>query len=152
MTQLKGRVAIVTGEGRGLDELWYSDLLKRTCVVATATRQRAELEAVAREAQQSCGEARVLPEFADVTKMTTASRSFKIALRPLGALTFWSWPCPKSTLGVGIRQLRESVIRGRGSEPRPRAKYLRNSSAINSQSITLHHQSSQPQHPSKLVR
>jgi hypothetical protein len=37
-------------------------------VVATAARERTEIETVAEEARQSCGEARVLPIVADVTQ------------------------------------------------------------------------------------
>lgn len=68
MTQLKGRVAIFTGGERGLGRAMVLGLAQAgACVVATAALERSELEVVAREAQQSGGEARVLPELADVT-------------------------------------------------------------------------------------
>jgi len=54
---LTGRVAIVTGGGRGLGRAMVLGLAQAgVYVVATAARENAELETVAREAQQTCGE------------------------------------------------------------------------------------------------
>ena len=90
MTQLKGRVAIVT-VGRGLGRAMVLGFAQAgACVVATAAREHGELEAVAREAQQSCGETRVLPELADVTQEDDCSQIVQTAIRHFGRLDIWS--------------------------------------------------------------
>jgi 3-oxoacyl-[acyl-carrier protein] reductase len=55
-------------------------------VVATAGRERAELEAVAREAEALCGEVRVLPLVADVTRAEDCARVVAAALARFGRL------------------------------------------------------------------
>jgi len=74
MTQLKGGVAIVTGGGGGLG---------RAVVLGLA---QAGAYAVAREAQQSCGEPRVLPDLADVTREDDCSEAVETAIRHFGRL------------------------------------------------------------------
>jgi NAD(P)-dependent dehydrogenase (short-subunit alcohol dehydrogenase family) len=55
-------VAIVTGGGRGLGRAMVLGLAQAGIhVVATAARERTEIEAVAEEVRQSRGESRVLP-------------------------------------------------------------------------------------------
>ena len=68
-SQLQSHVAIVTGGGRGLGRAMVRGLAQAGIhVVATAARERAEIEAVAAEVRRSCGESRVLPLVADVTQ------------------------------------------------------------------------------------
>jgi 3-oxoacyl-[acyl-carrier protein] reductase len=55
-------------------------------VVATAAREHAEIEAVAREAERNCGEARVLPVLADVTQEDDCARVVETAVRCFGRL------------------------------------------------------------------
>src|SRR3984893_5942226 len=55
--QTLSHVAIVTGGGRGLGRAMVLGLAEAGIhVVATAARERAEIEAVAEEVRQSCGE------------------------------------------------------------------------------------------------
>jgi len=69
MNPVTGLVAIVTGGGRGLGRAMVLGLAQAGVqVVATAARERSEVEGVAQEAQALCYEARVLPLVADVTR------------------------------------------------------------------------------------
>jgi NAD(P)-dependent dehydrogenase (short-subunit alcohol dehydrogenase family) len=62
LDQIAGRVAIVTGGGRGLGRAMVSGLARAGVnVVATAARELAEIEALAKEVERVYGEARVLP-------------------------------------------------------------------------------------------
>lgn len=55
-------------------------------MIATAARQFAEVEAVAKEAAETCGDARVLPILADVTREDDCARVVETALRRFGRL------------------------------------------------------------------
>ncbi len=62
------RVAIVTGGGRGLGRSMVLGLVRAGVpVIATAGRERSEIEAVAREAEESNAQASAVPLVADVT-------------------------------------------------------------------------------------
>jgi 3-oxoacyl-[acyl-carrier protein] reductase len=78
-----GRVAIVTGAGRGLGRAMALGMAQAGIrVVATAARERAEIDAVAAEA----GEGMVLPVLADVTREADAHRVVAAALETFGRL------------------------------------------------------------------
>ena len=81
------RVAIVTGGGRGLGRAMVVGLAHAGIrVVATAARERTEIEAVAAEVRQSCGESRVLPLVADVTQDDDCARVVGAAVKQFGRL------------------------------------------------------------------
>src|ERR1700760_4346611 len=81
------RVAIVTGGGRGLGRAMVLGLARAgTYVVATAARERTEIEAVAQEAQRDCGESRVFPLLADVTQPSSCELVVEMAMKRFGRL------------------------------------------------------------------
>ncbi len=55
-------------------------------VIATSARELIELETVAREAEQSCGDMSVLPSHADVTREDDCARVVALALERFGRL------------------------------------------------------------------
>jgi 3-oxoacyl-[acyl-carrier protein] reductase len=86
-SQLPSHVAIVTGGGRGLGRAMVLGLAHAGIhVVATAARERAEVDAVADEVRQRCGESRVLPLVADVTRDDDCARVVDAAVTRFGRL------------------------------------------------------------------
>jgi 3-oxoacyl-[acyl-carrier protein] reductase len=86
-SQIQGRVAIVTGGGRGLGRAMVLGLAQAGLhVVATAARERTEIERVAEDVRQSCGEARVLPLLADVTHEDDCAAVVDAAVKRFGRL------------------------------------------------------------------
>ncbi len=86
-SQILSHVAIVTGGGRGLGRAMVLGLTQAGIhVVATAARERTEIEAVAEEVRQSCGESRVLPLVADVTQEDDCAEVVDAAVKRFGRL------------------------------------------------------------------
>jgi NAD(P)-dependent dehydrogenase (short-subunit alcohol dehydrogenase family) len=80
-----GRVAVVTGGGRGLGRAMVLGLAQAGIhVVATAARERTEIEAVADEVRRSCGDSRVLPVVADVTLEEGCASVVEAAVKQFG--------------------------------------------------------------------
>jgi NAD(P)-dependent dehydrogenase (short-subunit alcohol dehydrogenase family) len=80
---LEGKVAIVTGSGRGLGRAMVLGLARAGAkVIATAARERQELERVAAEATRDA----VTPMIADVTDAQNCAALVGEALRRLGRL------------------------------------------------------------------
>ncbi len=85
--QLLSHVAIVTGGGRGLGRAMVLGLAQAGIrVVATAAREGTEVEAVAEEVLQSCGESLVLPLVADVTQEEDCAEVVDAAVKRFGRL------------------------------------------------------------------
>lgn|ERR1022692_2258601 len=97
-SQTLSHVAIVTGGGRGLGRAMVLLGLAQAGihVVATAARERTEIEAVAEEVRQNCGESRVLPLVADVTQEDDCAEVVDAAVRRFGRLESRQWRLGRS--------------------------------------------------------
>ena len=84
---LADQVAIVTGGGRGLGRAMTLGLAQAGVrVIATAARELAEVEAVAQEAERACGDDRVRPLLADVTRAADCAAAVREAVARFGRL------------------------------------------------------------------
>jgi 3-oxoacyl-[acyl-carrier protein] reductase len=85
--RLAGKVAIVTGGGRGLGRFMVLGLVRAgASVVATAAREKAEVEQVAHEVQAMGYADRILSLVADVTREENCVRTVEAALSRFGRL------------------------------------------------------------------
>jgi NAD(P)-dependent dehydrogenase (short-subunit alcohol dehydrogenase family) len=84
--RLAGKVAIVTGGGRGLGRSMVLGLVRAgASVVATAACETAEIEQVAHEAEEMGYVDRIHPLTADVTREEDCVRTVEAALSVTGA-------------------------------------------------------------------
>src|SRR5271155_1719913 len=104
--QIKGRTAIVTGGGRGIGQAIAIGLAQAGAnVIVTAAHDREAIEAVARHVEQRCGEARVLPILADVTRDDDCARVVETAVTRFGRLDILV-----NNAGRGMKYLSSSFL------------------------------------------
>ena len=103
---LHPRVAIVTGGGRGVGRAMALALAEAGGrVIVSAAREKAELEAVADDAERRFGERRVLPLVADVTREDDCARLVSAATDRFGRLDVLV-----NNAGRGIKSVSETFI------------------------------------------
>lgn len=103
--ELAGKVAIVTGGGRGIGRAMALGLAAAGAkVVITAARNKAEIESVAREAERS-GDGYVTPVTADITAEADCQRVVEEAIRLFGGINILV-----NNAGRGMRFVSESFL------------------------------------------
>lgn len=87
LTSLAGKVAVVTGGGRGLGRAMALGLAQAgAAVMITAARERSELDHVADEVRAATGTSRIVPVLADVTREDDCAALVQTAISTFGQL------------------------------------------------------------------
>ena len=129
---LKGRVAIVTGAGRGIGRATAVALANEGASVMLAARSVGEIESVAAEIRQGCavcGAERVLAMACDVTSEAQVAAMVARTLEAYGRIDVlvnnagYSKQCPIADLSV------EELHRALGRQPRRHLRVLQGRAA-----------------------